>query len=145
MGLLETLKENRERSKLHRIERQEKNDIARAKAQAAYDIEFQKGAVNAVKARARREATERFGYSPRERRAKAMGNFAKEMGGLGNIGNMGGSIFGETQKRSSGSHRKKSGSGSHTHIHIHTNSKKHRSSHRQQKEKDPFDFSDLGF
>ena len=147
MGLLETLKENREKNKLFKIERQEKNSIARAKAQAAYDIEFQKGAVEAVKSRARREATERFGYSKKERRARSMENFAREMGGIGNVGaNMGGDIFGNpSPRRSSGSHRKKTGSGSHTHIHIHTGNKKHRASHRKQKEKDPFDLSDLGF
>lgn len=139
MGLLETIRENREKNRAFKLERREKNAIAQAKAQAAYDIEFKKGAVEAVKERARREAKERYGYSKSERRQKALDNFAKNMGGLGNIGgNMGGDIFGNKsspRRSSSGSHRKKSGS------HKKKSSRSHRT---QRRERDPFDF-DLPF
>jgi len=138
MGLLETLKENREKNKLNKIERQEKRQIATAKAQAAYDIEFERNAVKAVKTRAKNDAFERFGQSPKQRRAKALEEFTNSMGSLGNIGANMGNPFGGNEKQTvvhhhhhhttkSGSHHKKRSS-SH--------------SHHQQKQKDPFDFGD---
>ena len=127
MGLLERIKENREEFKLGKATRKEQNEIARAKAQAAYDIEFQRGAVTAVKKRARRDAMERFGYSKGERRAKAVQNFTKELGSLGDwgAGNTPSPTRSRTRSRSQ-SHRKKS-----------------RAAQRQRKEEDPFDMSEL--
>lgn len=138
MGLLENLKANREENKIRKIERQEKFQLARAKAQAAYDIEFERNAVAAVKGRAKREAFERFGQSPKERRRKAIEGFASSMGGLGQIGANMGNPFGNetTPRRSSGANRSKSTSGYHK--------RKSSRSHRSQKQKDPFDF-DLPF
>lgn len=86
MGILETIKKNREEFKIMKADRLAKQTIAKAKAQAAYDVAYQKGAVEAVKKRAKREAMERFGYSKGERRQRALQGFTKELGALGDWG-----------------------------------------------------------
>jgi hypothetical protein len=139
MGLLENLKANREQNKIRKIERQEKRQIATAKAQAAYDIEFERNAVKAVKTRAKNDAFERFGQSPKERRRKAIEGFASSMGGLGQIGaNMGNPFGNESQKVIHHNHHHTTKSGSHNKKRSSTRSQ------RSQKQKDPFDF-DLPF
>lgn len=127
MGLLEKIKQNREEYKLNTEARKAKNAVAKAKAQAAYDIEYERGAVAAVKSRARRDAMNRFGYSKSERRGRAMQNLTKELGSLGD--------WGVGNKQSPGR--------SHAKARSHTKSRKKTGIRRQQREDDPFDMSDL--
>jgi hypothetical protein len=128
MGLLDRIKENRKEYKTNKEENRLQRSVAQQKAQAAYDIEFQKGAVEAVKKRARRDAMNRYGYNKGERRARVINNFTKELGELGDwgVGNT------PSQKRS--------------HSHTHGHKKKSRSRahpQRSHKQEDPFDIGDL--
>jgi len=121
MGLLDTLKKNREQMQINKQKRLASQETARIKAQASYDVEYQKAAAKAVKGRARRDAMERFGYSKAERRGRQVQKMTKGLEGLGNWA--GGTGRGSSH-RSTG---KKGG--------------KHRSAPR--KKQDPFDLGDF--
>lgn len=65
--------------------KKELRKAALEEARQAYKTEYIKGAKQAVKARARREAMANFGYTKAEKRAKAVSNLAGEFGSLSNI------------------------------------------------------------
>ena len=65
--------------------RNELRKAALEEARQAYKTEYIKGAKQAVKTRARREAMANFGYSKAEKRQRAVQNLANEFGSLSNI------------------------------------------------------------
>lgn len=117
------MKENRELHKEQRIANKEMHNAALIEAREAYKQEYIKGAREAVKSRAKREAINRFGYTKSERRQRALGNLTKELGGLGNW------AVGNEQRKSTG---KKSS------VHKTITKKK-----KKKKQSDPFDLGNI--
>jgi hypothetical protein len=120
--LLDQLKAARQKNLAARQEGRAKTLATRQKAQAAYDAAYEQGAISAVKARAKREAHDRYGYSAAERRGRAVQRFSQEMGNFGNFGG-----FGESSR-----------------PRARTKAKGKKRSAPRKRQSDPFDF-DLGF
>jgi len=128
MGLLERLRENREEMQINKQRRLAKQEAARIKAQAAYDVEYQKAAVKAVKGRAKRDAMERFGHSKAERRRRSLSNIGRELESWGNWA--AGNQRAPSRVRSGSSKRSKG-------------SRKSHPRQRTRESRDPFDMGDL--
>lgn len=117
---MDIIKARREEAKERKKASQQMRKEALEEARKEYKTAYIQGAKQAVKARAKREATARFGSSPAERRKKALSNFTKELGSLGE--------WGTGNLKTTSKHKKVS------HHTVHTKPKKMRN---------PFDLGDL--